>query len=183
MSCGSVQKRHRCESCYWSVLWERCLARGIGCLQSGAHMPSPTVVLDTNVFVAARFNPHSASAQIVDAVKQGQLRMAWNDATRREIERITQQIPPLRTTSTAKFFRPADRFTDTTHPEQFLDIPDPADRTFAALAHAAGAVLISNDGHLLQHRDHVEVSVLTPSEFWQRQQHPKTAHRRTSRPT
>jgi uncharacterized protein len=146
-------------------------------------MPSLIVVLDTNVFVAAGFNPHSASAQIVDAVKQGQLRIVWDDATRRESERITQHIPPLRTTSTVELFRPADRFTGTTHPEQFLDIPDPDDRKFAALAHAAGAMLISNDSHLLQHRDRMEVRVLTPSELWQRQRHPKTAHRRTSRPT
>lgn len=59
-------------------------------------MPSPLLVLDTNVLVAAGFNPRSASARIVDAVKQGRLRMVWNDATRREIERIVQQIPPLR---------------------------------------------------------------------------------------
>ena len=47
-------------------------------------MPPPAVVLDTNVFVAAGFNPRSASARIVDAVKHGQVRMVWNDATRRE---------------------------------------------------------------------------------------------------
>jgi hypothetical protein len=42
-------------------------------------MPSSAVVLDTNVLVAAGFNPRSASA------KQGQVRMVWNDATRREM--------------------------------------------------------------------------------------------------
>jgi predicted nucleic acid-binding protein len=57
------------------------------------RMPSPAVVLDTNVFVAAGFNPRSASAKIVNAVKEGQVRMVWNDATRREIERIMHQIP------------------------------------------------------------------------------------------
>ncbi|MGZ3667280.1 MAG: PIN domain-containing protein, partial [Ktedonobacterales bacterium] len=60
-------------------------------------MPPLSVVLDTNVFVAAGFNPHSASARLVDAVKRGEIRMVWNDATRREIERIVRQIPPLRT--------------------------------------------------------------------------------------
>jgi hypothetical protein len=38
-------------------------------------MPLATVVLDTNVFVAAGFNPRSASARIVEAVKRGQVRM------------------------------------------------------------------------------------------------------------
>jgi predicted nucleic acid-binding protein len=133
-------------------------------------MPSPPVVLDTNVFVAAGFNPRSASAKILDAVKQGRLRMVWNDATRREIERILQQIPPLRARPVAHLFRPEDRFTAPTHPERFADIPDPDDRKFAALAHAAGAVLISNDEHLLRHRDHTDLTVLTPGAFWRREQ-------------
>ena len=132
-------------------------------------MLPPPVVLDTNVFVAAGFNPRSASAKIVDAVKQGQLRMVWNDATRRETERIMKQIPPLRAHDVEQYFRPADRFTGTTHPERFADIPDPDDRKFAALAHAAGAILISNDEHLLGHRDHLGLTVLTPSEFWRRE--------------
>jgi uncharacterized protein len=132
-------------------------------------MPPPTVVLDTNVFVAAGFNPQSSSARIMDAVMQGQIRMVWNDATRREIERIMRQIPPLRTTAAADRFRPADRFTGATHPERFGDIPDPDDRKFAALAQATGAVLISNDDHLLRHHDPREVTVLTPGDFWQRQ--------------
>ena len=46
-------------------------------------MSGPAVVLDTNVLVAAGFNPRSASARIVNAVKQGKLHMLWNEATRR----------------------------------------------------------------------------------------------------
>jgi predicted nucleic acid-binding protein len=46
-------------------------------------MPAPSVVLDTNVFVAAGFNPRNASTKIVEAVKLEQLRMVWNEATRR----------------------------------------------------------------------------------------------------
>jgi predicted nucleic acid-binding protein len=132
-------------------------------------MHSQPVVLDTNVFVAAGFNPRSASAQLVDAAKQGQIRIVWDDATRREIERILRQIPPLRTQAASDLFRPADHFTGATHPEWFAEIPDPDDRKFAALAYAAGATLISNDDHLLRHRERLEVPVLTPGEFWQRQ--------------
>jgi uncharacterized protein len=129
-------------------------------------MTSPPVVLDTNVLVAAGFKPRSASAKIVDAVKQGQLRMVWNDATRREIEHIIGKIPPLRAHADARLFRPADQFTGPTDPERFTFIPDPDDRKFAALAEAAGATLISNDEHLLAHRDRITVPVLTPGEFW-----------------
>lgn len=146
-------------------------------------MPQPSVVLDTNVFVAAGFNPHSASARLLDAVKRGELRMVWNDATRHEIELIVRRIPPLRTYSIADLFRPEDRFTGATNSEQFMAIPDPDDRKFASLADGAGAILISNDDHLLQARDRMEVTVLTPSEFWHHQQRPDPTQRHTSRPT
>jgi uncharacterized protein len=129
-------------------------------------MTSPPVVLDTNVLVAAGFKRRSASAKIVDAVKQGQLRMVWNDATRREIEHIIGKIPPLRAHADGRLFRPTDQFTEPTDPERFSFIPDPDDRKFAALAKAAGATLISNDEHLLAHRDRIAVPVLTPGEFW-----------------
>jgi uncharacterized protein len=134
-------------------------------------MSRPAVVLDTNVLVAAGFNRRSASAKIVDAVKRGELHMLWNDATRREIEHIVRKIPPLRAQALAPLFRPEDRVTVPTHPERFAEIPDPDDRKFAALAEATGAVLISNDEHLLGHRDRMNLTVLTPSEFWKRQQH------------
>jgi predicted nucleic acid-binding protein len=133
-------------------------------------MSRPAVVLDTNVLVAAGFNPRSASAKIVDAVKRGELHMVWNDATRREIEHIVRKIPPLRARAVAPLFRPEDRVTIPTHPERFAEIPDPDDRKFAALADATGAVLISNDEHLLSHRDRMSLTVLTPSEFWKGQQ-------------
>lgn len=128
------------------------------------------VVLDTNVFVAAGFNPRSVSARIVDGVKHGQLRTVWNDATRRETERIMRQIPPLRSQAIGELFRPGDRFTAPTRPELFADIADRDDRKFAALAHAAGATLISNDEHLLGYRGPLNLRVLTPGAFWKRHQ-------------
>jgi uncharacterized protein len=142
-------------------------------------MPQSPVVLDTNVFVAAGFNPQSASARIVAAVKRGQIRMVWNDATRREIERIMHRIPPLRAHAMAEYFRPADRVTATIHPEWFAAIPDPDDRKFAALAYAAGAILISNDAHLLHYQGSLEVTVYPPGVFWKSQQHPHTLKEET----
>jgi predicted nucleic acid-binding protein len=47
--------------------------------------PAPHVVLDTNVFVGAGFNPRSHSALLLDAVRDGRLRMVWDDATHKEI--------------------------------------------------------------------------------------------------
>jgi len=137
---------------------------------------SSAVILDTNVFVAAGFNPRSASGRIVDAVKKGQLRMVWNDATRREIEQIMQQIPPPRARSVSNLFRPRDRYAAATYPERFASIPDPDDRKFAALADATGAAVISNDDRLLRYRDRMDVTVLTSSAFWKRRQQNKSSH-------
>ena len=122
------------------------------------------VVLDTNVFVAAGFNPRSASAWLLQAVRDGRLRMAWSEQTRHETERIVRKIPPLRHTRLDDLFRDEDRWTDMTHPERFEFVPDPDDRKFAALAEAAGAVLVTDDDHLLAVRDRIDTDVLPPRE-------------------
>jgi predicted nucleic acid-binding protein len=127
-----------------------------------------SVVLDTNVFVAAGFNPHSDSAQIVKAIVQGHIRMVWHQDTRRETRRILEQIPPLSWTDFAGLFRDPDRYQTSLRTDRFDFIPDPDDRKFIALADAAGAILISNDDHLLEHRHETQVPILTPAEFQRR---------------
>jgi predicted nucleic acid-binding protein len=122
-------------------------------------------VLDTNIVVAAGFARESASAAIVGAVARGELRMVWNDSTRREIEHILGRIPPLRGRSSVVRFREGDRIDLTTDPQRFRAVPDPDDRIFAALAHAAGAILVTNDDHLLANRQAIGVEVLTAGEF------------------
>jgi predicted nucleic acid-binding protein len=136
-------------------------------------MPRPVVVVDTNVFVAAGFNPRSTSARILEAVERGQLRMMWNDATRREIERVLHRIPPLRGRAATRVFRPEGRVTVDTRPERFAEIPDADDWKFAALAHAAGATLISSDAHLLRYCGPLELTVLAPGSFWRRHRRAK----------
>ena len=44
------------------------------------------VVIDTNVFVAAGFNPQSASARILEGIREARFRLIWNEPTRRETE-------------------------------------------------------------------------------------------------
>lgn len=128
----------------------------------------PRLVLDTNVFVAAGFNPRSSSAHILERVREGSWTMAWNRDTRRETEAVLAQIPPLSRLGAESAFFPEAEVTADTHPERFDFIEDPDDRKFAALAAAAGAVLVSNDDHLLSQRDRLEVEVLTPREVMAR---------------
>jgi predicted nucleic acid-binding protein len=121
--------------------------------------------LDTNVFVAAGFNRDSDSAWILQQVERGSLRLIWNEETRRETERIVRKIPPLSWESIAPLFREENCCREETRPEQFLAVPDPEDRKFAALAEATGATLVTLDGHLLQAREGLDLRIVTPSGF------------------
>lgn len=123
------------------------------------------VVLDTNVFVAAGFNPGSHSARLLEAVRDGRLRMVWDDATHAEIEHVVRHIPRLSWPRIADLFRSENRFRGATHPRDFDFVPDPADRKFAALAQAAQAPLVTSDAGLLKAARHMTVPVLKPSEF------------------
>jgi predicted nucleic acid-binding protein len=131
-----------------------------------------SVVVDTNVFVAAGFHPGSAAAKVLRWLREGRLSMAWCDATRRETQMVLETIPPLSWANVASLFRETDRFAGEIRSEDFPQIPDPADRKFAALARATGSVLISQDRDLLGRPQRLEILVLSPREFfespWQR---------------
>src|SRR6266446_8481390 len=95
------------------------------------------MVVDTNVFVAAGFNPRSASARILAAVREGRFRLIWNEPTRRETEMILRRIPRLDWERIADLFQPEGEFTGPVDPEAFALIEDSDDRKFAALSAAA----------------------------------------------
>ena len=127
------------------------------------------VVLDTNVFVAAAFNPSSTSAEIIAAVREGRLLLVSSDETRAETEHILRQIPPVNWTDFEGLFDEAKRCEGRLDVEAFAFIPDASDRKFAALADATSAALVTMDDHLLAVREKAGVSILRPEEFWRRQ--------------
>jgi uncharacterized protein len=126
---------------------------------------STPVVLDTNILVAAAFNPGSHSAQLLRLIRRDEMHLVWNESTRRESHRIVEQIPPLAWGDVSDLFNSKTEFTDPTDPSSFTMISDPDDRKFAALAAKAGAVLVSNDDHLLSVRSQLPLRVLTPGEL------------------
>lgn len=126
-----------------------------------------SIVVDTNVFVAALFNPGSHAARILDAIRAGRLRLIWDRRTLRETRAILEKIPPIDWVTVKDLFDDSSGFDEPTHPERFQSIPDPDDRAFAALAHRAGAILISQDDHLLAHPERLDILVLTPHELAQ----------------
>ncbi len=123
------------------------------------------LVIDTNVFVAAGFNPRSASARVLAGVRDGRLLLIWNKPTRTETEMILRRIPRLNWESFADLFRPGGEFTGPVYPDAFTLIADPDDRKFAALSAAAKSPLVTNDSDILDQRNFIEIEVFTPSEF------------------
>jgi predicted nucleic acid-binding protein len=123
------------------------------------------LVIDTNVFVAAGFNPRSASARVLAGVRDGRLLLIWNKPTRSETEMILRRIPRLNWESFADLFRLGGEFTGPVYPEAFTLIADPDDRKFAALSAAAKSPLVTNDSDILDQRNFIEIEVFTPSEF------------------
>jgi len=126
---------------------------------------TPRVVLDTNVFVGAGFNPGSHSALLLEAVRDGRLRIVWDDAIREEIEHVLRRIPRLSWGAVAELFREEDRFDGATHPDKFGYVLDPTDRKFAALAAAVSVPLVTSDRGLLNARNQAPFPILKPSEF------------------
>jgi predicted nucleic acid-binding protein len=122
------------------------------------------VVIDTNVFVGAGFKPRSGAGRVVQALREGRLRMVWSDATRHEIETVVRKIPPLDWSEIRDLFRESDRLDGAIESTELEWVPDPSDRKFAALARAAGAILVTNDDHLLARRDEASFPVLRSGE-------------------
>jgi predicted nucleic acid-binding protein len=127
------------------------------------------IVVDTNVFVAAGFNPRSAAARILTAVREGRFQLIWNEPTRRETEMIMRQIPHLDWERVADLFQAETEFLGPVYPESFVLVTDPQDRKFAALSVAAQTPLVTNDNHLLPHKNSIGIDVLTPRAFLARE--------------
>ena len=127
------------------------------------------VVVDTNVFVAAGFNPKSASGRILEGVHEGRFRLIWNEPTRHETQMILRRIPRLDWRGVADLFRPEGEFIGETDPRAFTAIQDPDDRKFAALSAAAAAPLVTSDKHVLARRAVVGIDAVTPAAFLARQ--------------
>ena len=123
-------------------------------------------MLDTNVWVAAGFNPGSSSAAILADVERGRLELVWDRDTRRETERVVRRIPRLSWERFAPLFDAGAEHAGLVEADAFGFVEDPGDRKFAALAAAAGAVLVTNDDHLLAHRGRAGTPpILTPAAF------------------
>ncbi|MEL7467930.1 MAG: PIN domain-containing protein [Pseudomonadota bacterium] len=120
-------------------------------------------IFDTNVYVGAGFNPHSASAKLINAARAGWITLVWDAPTRDETRRILTKIPRLSWEAVEDIFAPEDAWTGGTDLAAVSYVEDPEDRKFAALSIASGATLVSSDSDLLDHAD--RLNALTPSAY------------------
>jgi putative PIN family toxin of toxin-antitoxin system len=120
------------------------------------------VVLDTNVLVAAAYNAASASRRLVETCLSGELAAVLSPALRREYEfilaRAAQGQPYL--DRLRLLLDRAEVVEPTSTPRVVPDDPD--DDKLVAVALAAGAVLVSNDAHLLAVAGHQGLQVVRP---------------------
>jgi putative PIN family toxin of toxin-antitoxin system len=128
-----------------------------------SQYPVGRVVLDTNVLVAAAYNPASAR-RLVEACLRGEVTAVVSAAVRAENERILSRA--------ARGLPYADRLRQLLGQAEVVEpgepihaVPDdPDDDKLVGAALAAGAVLVTNDGHLLAVAGHCGLRVVRPAE-------------------
>ncbi|MBE0448613.1 MAG: putative toxin-antitoxin system toxin component, PIN family [Actinobacteria bacterium] len=129
-------------------------------------MGVPRVVADTNLWVAARFNPKSYSASILNMAGEGRLLLLWSSETRRELERILRNIK-----ATLDFLIAVERLlssgVDVGETERLsIIVDDPDDNKILACARSGNAdYIITSDYHLLTLKTFGEVKIVTPKVF------------------
>ena len=122
------------------------------------------VVLDTNVLVAAAYNPRSASRHVVEACLAGELTAVVSGALLREYEFILARAARGR-----PYLERVHQLLDGAEVVEPARTPrvvpdDPGDDKLVAAALAAGASLVSNDAHLLALAGHEGLEVVRPAD-------------------
>ena len=129
-------------------------------------MKRPRVVLDTNTFVAARFNPGSASARIIDLCIGGECQALLSAKLRAEIESVLRRVragEEFRAKVRA-FLRSAEVVRVAR--ELPLVMEDPEDNKFLNCALRGKAdYLVTSDRHLLKLGEFSGTKICKPSQF------------------
>jgi len=116
-----------------------------------APASSISVILDTNVFVAAHWAPSSASARLIKACRKGLAQAQYSPEVRREVEHVLRTIK-----ARESFVRMLDEFWERAvevegEPVDGVLVEDPEDRKFLEAAFGGKTdFLVTNDDHLLR---------------------------------
>ncbi len=123
------------------------------------------IVLDTNLIIAGRYNPESASRKIIELCIEGRFLPVFSEKTRRENMHILEKVKP-----SAEYLQKIKLFFAKAMyvmPETRIDIcSDKSDNLYFEAALAGGAkYIITNDRHLLEHDGYMGIRVFRPGEF------------------
>ena len=124
------------------------------------------IVLDTNILVAAYFNPHSFSAKILELADKNTIQIYWSIPLYKEAKQILGFLPPKdRKKILARVFKP--EFRVSTLPRIEVVKEDPEDNKILACA-LGGKVdlVVSNDRHLLEIGEIQGVKILSSKEAY-----------------
>jgi len=126
----------------------------------------PRIVLDTNLIIAGRYNPKSASSTIIDMCINHELIAIYSEKTRNENIRILGRVSPSK-----EYWKKIQMFFS-----KAFYIPDPTTRInicsdysdnkyFETAVDGSAQYIISSDKHLLEHNGYYGIKVMRPSEF------------------
>ncbi|MEQ8785530.1 MAG: putative toxin-antitoxin system toxin component, PIN family [Pirellulaceae bacterium] len=126
------------------------------------------ILIDTNAFVAAAYNPESASRKIVRAVERGELKLIVSPEIVREYKAI---LPKAVRSGEARdwlwqVIEMAERVTLAENPPVTEDRAD--DKFLAAAVAGVADAIVSSDQHLLDVHPYAGIDILRPTEFWDR---------------
>ncbi len=122
-----------------------------------------TVVLDTNVFVAAYWAPSSASARLIRACMEGTVRAQYTPEVRREVEHVLRTIKVRESyyAEIGEFWEKAEETRGVPVPSISVDDPDDV-KYIEAAAGGDTDFLVTNDDHLLRIGYVGRTEILTP---------------------
>ena len=126
------------------------------------------IVIDTNLIIAARFNPKSASAKILEKAEKGKLELIWSDEMYREAMRILQNVR-----ADEKFYKRIEKILNSSHkvtqlPRLNIIHEDPSDNMFLAAALQGSAdYIVSNDRHLLRLKEFRSIPIVSSQQALQ----------------
>lgn len=124
-----------------------------------------TVVIDTNLIIAGRWNPRSSSNRIIGMILKGEIDAVYTSEIKDENLYILGKVKPPKDylDKILKFYRISRKVTSK---RRINACPDKADNRFLEAAVAGKAdYIVSSDRHLLDLKEVEGVRILKPGDF------------------
>ncbi|MFC2163120.1 putative toxin-antitoxin system toxin component, PIN family [Candidatus Altiarchaeota archaeon] len=125
----------------------------------------PTIVVDTNLFIAGRWNPESHSSRIIDLVLEDKVNAVYTFEIKDENLFILEKVDPPKDflDKIIRFYQHAQKVV----PKRTISIcPDPSDNRYLEAADVGKAdYIVSSDHHLLDLEFFAGARIVKPGEF------------------